>query len=177
MVLRPQDIVVSVALALRPDERWSFPAIARTAGLSLSEAHAAVRRATQARLLAPDPKGLAPIRALRENLIEFLIHGVKYAFPAERGETTRGIPTAHSAPVLVDHLASASEAPLVWPAARGHTRGETLLPLYKSVPEVCMTDSRIYDALALIDAIRVGSAREREVASVLLRNLILGMTP
>ena len=29
---------------------------------------------------------------------EFLLHGVKYAFPAEHGEVTRGVPTSFAAP-------------------------------------------------------------------------------
>jgi hypothetical protein len=168
MVLRPQDIVVVLVIALRPEETWSFPAIARAAGLSLSEAHAAVKRATHARLLIRSA-GDAPIVAVRESLLEFLVHGVKYAFPPERGARTRGIPTAHSAPVLAEHIAALEDAKLVWPYSRGSARGESLAPLYKTVPDVALHNPRLYDALSLVDAIRAGNARERELAARLLQ--------
>ena len=38
------------------------------------------------------------------NLTEFLIHGVKYAFPVERGGPTRGFPTAEAASPLNQHF-------------------------------------------------------------------------
>ena len=46
------------------------------------------RRAVAARLMT-DAKS-ASGRPIREALKEFLLHGVKYAFPPERGELTRG---------------------------------------------------------------------------------------
>jgi hypothetical protein len=33
-------------------------------------------------------------RAFLKAVEEFLIHGVKYAFPVQRGEATRGMPTS-----------------------------------------------------------------------------------
>ena len=65
--------------------------------MSQSEVHAAVKRAQAARLLhGPELHDRPNISALEE----FLIHGVKYVFPAERGGTTRGIPTAYAAEPL-----------------------------------------------------------------------------
>lgn len=66
--------------------------------MSLSEVHAAVRRALAARLY--DDMRRMPIR---EALQEYLIHGVKYACPPDRGGPTRGIPTSYAAPPL-NHL-------------------------------------------------------------------------
>ena len=37
-------------------------------------------------------------------------------------------------------------------------------PLYKSVPQAALRDSKFYQLLALVDAIRDGRARERKVA-------------
>jgi hypothetical protein len=38
------------------------------------------------------------------------------------------------------------------------------LPLYSSVPEAALRDTKLHELLALTDALRVGRAREREIA-------------
>ena len=38
------------------------------------------------------------IKPNRRNMLEFMIHGFKYAFPAKKGATERGIETAFAAP-------------------------------------------------------------------------------
>ena len=53
MVLKPQDLLVALAMALHPEQSWSLPALVRATGVSLSEVHAAVRRCQAARLLGP----------------------------------------------------------------------------------------------------------------------------
>ena len=97
-------------------------------------------------------------------LEEFLIHGLKYAFPAERGGMTRGLPTSYAAEPL-KHLISPGAEPIpVWPHSEGKSRGIALAPLYKSVPIAAMNDPLLYEQLALVDAIRDGRARERKLA-------------
>jgi hypothetical protein len=104
-------------------------------------------------------------------LLEFLIHGVKYAFAASRGPVQRGMPTAHSAAPLRD-LLTETGLPLVWADATGEIRGETLSPIYKTAPEAAKLDSQLYQALALLDAIRFGRARERTLAAEHLTELL-----
>jgi hypothetical protein len=53
---------------------------------------------------------------------------------------------------------------LVWPCEFGTARGQSLKPLYVSVPSAVKNDSKLYELLALIDAIRAGRAREKEIA-------------
>jgi len=96
-------------------------------------------------------------------LEEFLIHGIKYAFPPERGGMTRGLPTAHAAEPLSHNLTQEDPAP-VWPFDRGPKRGYAFMPLYKRAPEAALKDPDLYQLLALVDAIRDGTARERELA-------------
>ncbi|MGH7485861.1 MAG: hypothetical protein ACRD2I_21045 [Vicinamibacterales bacterium] len=57
---------------------------------------------------------------------------MKYAFPARRGETTRGMPTAYAAPPLNNQIADNGDLAPVWPNAEGDTRGVTLEPLHKA---------------------------------------------
>jgi hypothetical protein len=108
----------------------------------------------------------------RTNLLEFLLHGVRYAFPPELGGATRGIPTGYAAPVLRDHFAAIDTLPPVWPHPTGTVRGRAFEPLYPSVPVAAAVDPALYAALALVDAIRGGSARDRELATRLLTELL-----
>jgi len=144
-------------------EDGSYAHLARELGMVPSEAHAAVRRAKLAGLVTEDRRGN------RVALLEFLIHAVKYVFPPKRGKLTRGIPTAHAAPPLVTLIDSGGEPPPVWPDPEGQVRGESFEPLYRSVPKAARLDPRLYEVLALVDAIRGGRARERALAERLLR--------
>ena len=56
------------------------------------------------------------------------------------------------------------ETPPVWPHPNGTSRGEGLVPLYRSVPDAALRDPTLYEWLALIDAVRSGRARERQLA-------------
>lgn len=133
--------------------------------ISASEVHAALKRLERARLLATDAAGSRPLLQAVE---EFLVHGVKYAFPAKRGEVTRGVPTSHAAPPLNAKIA-AGDLQSVWPHAAGAVRGVALEPLYRSVPAAALRDPALHELLALIDAIREGRARERKLAEHELR--------
>jgi hypothetical protein len=96
-------------------------------------------------------------------LEEFLVHGIKYAFPAEKGGMTRGMPTASAAEPL--NLKMTQEDPVpVWPFEQGSRRGYAFSPLYRRAPQAALKDHDLYELLALVDALRDGGARERELA-------------
>jgi hypothetical protein len=164
--LKPQDILVVLKLMARPDADWSYPKLAVDLAMSASEVHSSVRRATRSGLLQDNDRHTPN----RKALLEFLVHGIKYVFPAERGGLTRGLPTAHAAPPLREHFAASDEPPPVWADPEGTVRGEELEPLYRSVPKAARNDERLYELLALVDAIRGGRARERELAVKELRS-------
>jgi hypothetical protein len=142
-------------------------------GLSPSQLHASLKRLERSRLVAPQTD--APYLQAVE---EFLLHGVKYAFPASRGEATRGVPTAYAAPPLREQIAGGGDLPPVWPDPEGHVRGLTLEPLHKAAPSAARRDPILYELLALIDALRDGRVRERQRAerelTARLRSLLRG---
>ena len=45
-----------------------------------------------------------------------------------------------------------------------NTRGYEFSSLYKTVPKAALKDNRFYELLAIVDTIRDGRAREREIA-------------
>jgi hypothetical protein len=72
------------------------------------------------------------------------------------------MPTAYSAAPLSKSIIS--ENPVVWSYAEGKYRGQAIEPLHPSVPVACMKDNKLYELLALTDALRIGKARERNSA-------------
>ncbi|MGB8437118.1 MAG: hypothetical protein WCE38_22960 [Burkholderiales bacterium] len=162
MILKPQDVVVLLKLVALRDQPWTFQRLAVELSISQSEVHAAVNRAVASRLMSDSASSTG--RPLQPQLLEFLVHGVKYAFPPERGELTRGVPTGYAAPPLNSQIVGSHEPPPVWPYAEGNTRGYALAPLYRTVPEAALRDPELYQLLALVDAIRDGRARERSLA-------------
>ena len=163
MILKPQDVVVLLKLVIVGSRPWTYQRLAEELSMSQSEVHAGVRRAVAARLMndATTAGGQVNYLALRE----FLIHGVRYAYPPKRGGLTRGMPTGYAAPPLDKVIAPSSDPPPVWPYAEGAVRGLSLDPLYPSVPAAAERDPKLYELLALVDAMRDGRARERNFAA------------
>lgn len=173
VALKPQDVMVLLKVAVWPGGAWKFADLAVELGMSASEVHKAIGRAQRSQLVAPRPD-LGMWTVQRRNLLEFLIHGLRYVFPAERGALTRGVPTGIAAPILQARFGPSSEPPTVWPHAEGTARGQSIEPLYPSVPLAASRDSNLYAALAVVDAIRCGRARERAVAAEVITELLAG---
>ncbi len=161
MQLKPQDVLVLLKLVSWRDHSWTYAELAMALDMSPSQAHAGARRAVTAQLGIRDERGIRP--QLR-NLAEFLAHGIRYVFVPERGEPTRGVPTAHAAAPLKDLLQQGSEPPPVWPHPDGEVRGAAFSPLFRSAPDAARADPLLHELLALVDGIRGGRARERQLA-------------
>lgn len=163
-MLRPQDVLIALKLTLVSPGRGHD--LAEPLGLSSAEVYAALKRLVTCDLAREDPRSAVPL-VLRRNLLEFLLHGVRYVYPAVRGEPTRGVPTGHAAPPLAAELVGDSLPP-VWPHPLGTVRGYAFAPIYRSAPDAALQDPQLYELLALLDALRAGNARERGLAAGLL---------
>ncbi len=157
--LRPQDILLLLKLAVSKGREWRQVDLAQELGLSQFEVSAALERASRSGFLDSTKK-----KVVWAALLEFVLHGLKYVYPAAPGPICRGLPTAHSAPPLSREIVSNENDQYVWPWGNGNVRGQAVEPLYKSVPEAASKDPELHELLALVDALRVGRAREREIA-------------
>lgn len=164
--MRPQDIVILLAITAKDGASWMMKDIALELRISPSEVSESLHRSYVAGLI---DKGKQKV--MRQALLEFLVHGLRYVFPQEPGALVRGVPTAVSAPPL-DKLFMSSDK-LVWPYSKGVERGQAIEPLYPSVVEACLKKPELHELLALVDALRVGRVRERELAKVELEKRIL----
>jgi hypothetical protein len=141
-------------------------------GISKTEINASVKRSLSSGLAIKD-RDTGRANPNRRNLNNFILHGMKFVFPAKPGAMTRGIPTAFAAPMLKSLLVSGGEYIYVWPFADGREIGQSVAPLFKSVPEAVQKDERLYEYLSLIDAIRLGNQREAGLAGERLSERLL----
>ena len=161
MCIRDRDVYVALKIAAARSDRPPYSQLAAELVMSPSEVHASVQRAQASHLLHGPPMKNRPNYAALE---EFLLHGLRYAFPAERGELTRGVPTSYAAKPLRRIIAPDGEPVPVWPYEAGKQRGISFEPLYKTAPIAALRDPAFYAYLALADALRDGRARERRIA-------------
>jgi len=151
-VLRPSDVVVALELRLRKER--SYRLLATSLSLCHAEVHNAVRRLVRSRL-ADEWQSNVELPAL----MNFLVHGVPYAYPPVIGGEVCGEPTA----VLSDGTA------FVWPTAWGKARGRSVLPLYRAATGFARENPRLHRALVLVDCLRLGDDSDRERAAAELR--------
>lgn len=153
-------------------ESYSVRALQASLGISKTEVGAALKRCLEIGLLRLDPRSQF-LQVNSKALLGFIEHGLRYVFPVKPAEVVRGIPTSFSAPVLQDKLMSGGDLIYVWPDAYGTRKGQSITPLFKTVPGAVKKDPRLYEYLALIDAVRLGNAREANLANQILREKIL----
>ena len=108
MALKPQDVYVALKIVAAKLQRASYSRLAEELVMSPSEVHASVKRAQLAHLLHGAKMHDRPNLGALE---EFLVHGLKYVFPAERGELTRGVPTSYAAEPLRSALHKTTNLP------------------------------------------------------------------
>lgn len=156
--MRPHDIVVLLKIiALRHDD-WYNSDLSRSLMISSSEVSEVLNRCKIAGLI-DSKKRKVNINSFKE----FLIYGLKYVFPAEPGAIVKGIPTAHSASPIKEHISSGSDV-YVWSSAKGTRRGQAIEPLFKSIPQIVQEDKLFYELLVIVDTIRIGKVREINIA-------------
>lgn len=156
---KAQDVLVALKLCL-PNDGKSFAALAGELGMSASEVHASLARLGEARLVDVTSR-----KVNRKPFLEFLKSGVPYVFPVRLKETTRGMPTGWATGPMAKVFTYARDDIPVWPEPEGTVKGQSLEPLYRSVPVAAKNDPALYDLLALVDALRIGRARERNFAA------------
>ena len=164
--ISPIDIVILLKIIARKQNQWLQIQIADSLFISQSEVSKSLNRLSYAGLY--DPKGK---KLMRMAFMELLQYGVKYVFSQQPGAIIRGVPTAHSAPPL--DVIIQSEEKYVWPSGKGSARGQSITPLYPTVVDAVKLDSLLHELLALVDVLRVGRVREREIAIQELKKRII----
>ncbi|SMO39722.1 hypothetical protein SAMN06265379_101517 [Saccharicrinis carchari] len=161
-IMSPHDIVILLKIVSYGNEQWYQKPLAEALGISQSEISKSLNRSKYAGLLAPNGKTV-----MKMALMEFLQYGLRYVFPQKPGAVVRGVSTSHSASPLKADIQSTED--YVWPYGKGTVRGHSIVPLHPAVPEAALKDEKLHELLALVDALRVGRAREKELAVIALK--------
>lgn len=164
--MRPQDIAILLKIIALNGQHWQLAVLSNALRISISEISESLNRSQFAELIDHQKKHIN-----RQNLLEFLEHGVRYVFPQQPGSMVRGIPTAHSHPFMKNSFISNTN--YVWPANFGDTMGLSIEPFYPKQTEGASEDQKYYLLLALVDVIRVGKVREVKHATLELKKIIL----
>lgn len=163
--LLPVDVLVAAKVAAHPEAQPSVRQLGDELGISKSAVAYSLRRLAELGLVKEDD-GRRRVNKLA--LSECLEHAVRWIAPAKIGDYELGLPTAHSSRALSAKLRS-DDDPVVMPLPHGPVRGRAVRPLYPVAPQAAARDPKLHELLALIDAFRVGRARDREVAAAELR--------
>lgn len=143
---------------------YSVRGLEAALGISKTEVNASIKRSISSGLAVKDRES-GQAKPSRRDLYDFIVHGLKFVFPAKPGPMTRGIPTAFAAAPLKNLLVSAGAYIYVWPYAKGKEMGQSVEPLFRSVPQAVQQDDRLHEYLALVDAVRLGNQREAGLAA------------
>ena len=165
-IMKPQDIVILLKIISDNNPQWNQSEMAKSLKLSQSEISQFVARSKYSGLLDISGKKVMTLA-----FMDFLIHGLPYVFPQKPGPIVRGIPTAHSAQPICNYIKG--DEVFVWPYSKGNIKGQTIVPLYPTVPSAVEYDPKLHELLALVDILRVGRAREKEMAKKELKQRIL----
>lgn len=163
--LQDVDVLVALKIAAVGGAAPTVRALATDLDVPKSTVAISYRRLLAQGLLKEDADGR---RINRLALRELIQHGVRWLVPAEVGRFELGLPTAHAFPVLADQMMGDPE-PVVIPVPEGPVRGRAVSPLHPAAPQAANRDPKLHELLALVDAFRIGRARDRLLAAEVLR--------
>lgn len=164
--MRPQDIAILIKILSYRGKDWNLVGMSNDIKISISEISESLQRSYYANLVDKSKRIV-----FRQNFWEFVQHGIRYVFPQQPGGLVRGIPTAHSHPMMKQKFIS--DINYVWPDINGWEMGLKVEPFYPKQVEAVKSDLEYYKLLALIDVIRIGKVREIKYASDQLKQAIL----
>lgn len=170
--LKPQDTLLALKYwsLRRNQQHLAVRELASSLEISASEVSKGAKRLVAARLLVERDNAY---HAEANALTEWLSFGVRYAFPVEQRGFGRGMGTAWTCALVKTDVVPPNPG-TVWSALGGAQEGIFVEPIYKGVPLAASQDPLLYQALALVDAIRLGKPRELAIARAHLKGLITG---
>jgi hypothetical protein len=164
--VQPLDLLVLLKLVSSGEPAAPVREIASSIGaVSKSAVDVSIQRLKAHALLREGASGRQINRLAARDLLE---NAIQWIAPAVVGPYELGLATAHAAPPLADKLRS-DEDPVVMPVAEGPIRGRSVTPLHPAAPAAARRDQKLHELLSIVDALRIGGARDREVAIAELR--------
>jgi hypothetical protein len=162
-MVKKADIYVLSGL-LASEGGWSYRSLADRLKVPHPVVQRGLARAQEADLYSGDRREVH-----LPHFEEFAIHALRFIAPAQLGGLVPGVPAAWAAEPMASAIHSSGEdPPPVWPQAQGRVRGQGLEPLHAAAPEAVKDWPELGEILVLVDSLRAGDARVRQVAEDLL---------
>lgn len=166
-MVRKSDIYVLSGL-LAQDSDWSYRSLADRLRVSHPVVQRALARAQEADLYSAERREVHV-----PHFEEFAVHALRFVAPTRLGALVPGVPAAWAAEPMASAIrSSGEEPPPVWPYARGQVRGQAVEPLHPAAPEAVEGWPELGEILVLLDSLRAGAPRVRQVAEGLLVRLL-----
>lgn len=167
-MLSPTDIYVLAGALTNDEDDWTLRELAEKLHVDHTLVHRSLKRAENADLYRSDSKLVN-----RANFEELKIHALRFFAPGQLGGLTRGIPAAWAAPPISSIIHQSQREPQpVWPDAQGTVRGQALQPLHPAAVQAVRDEPALAHLLAILDSLRVGDVRVREVAAAELQDTL-----
>ena len=116
--MKPQDCVILLKLLSSQDNlQYSQNKLADLLFMSPAEVNAGIKRLVRSGLLILQEKSSRSqlvYRPIKAAALEFFVHGIRYVYPAQLGEYTRGVPTSYAAPALKKMIVPGNDPIPVW---------------------------------------------------------------
>lgn len=168
-MVRDADIYVLAGLVEHAGP-WSYRSLAERLHIPHSVVQRALTRAEGAGLYSPVRRTVH-----LPHFEEFSVHAIRFVAPTHLGALVPGVPAAWAAAPMAEKIRSSSdEPPPVWPYARGDVRGQAIEPLHRAAPEAVAAWLELGEMLSLLDSLRAGDARVRNVAGDLFSERLRG---
>lgn len=168
-MVKGSDIYVLAGLISDAGD-WSYRSLAERLHTPHSVVQRALTRAEEAGLYSPARRAVH-----LPHLEEFGLHAIRFVAPVHLGALVPGVLAAWAAAPMAEKIRSSSdEPPPVWPYAQGDVRGQAIEPLHRAAPAAIPGWPELGEMLALLDSLRAGDARIRQVAGELFSERIRG---
>jgi hypothetical protein len=167
-MLSSTDIYIVAGVISSDRGSWTLRGLAATLHVEHTLVHRALKRAEIAGLYTTNTR-----RVHLANFEELMIHAARFIAPGRLGELVPGVPAAWAAEPISEFIHQAqSELPPVWPYALGALRGQALEPLHPAAVQASQDVPELARLLSIIDSLRAGDVRVREVAATALRDTL-----
>jgi hypothetical protein len=166
-MVKKSDVYVLAGLLAERGE-WTYRSLAERLDVPHPVIQRALARAQEADLYSGERREVHV-----PHFEEFAIHALRFVAPAQLGRLVPGVPAAWAAKPMVGAIrSSGDEPPPVWPDAKGKVRGQAIEPLHPAAPKAVGDWAELGEILALLDSLRAGDARVRQVAQGLLVRML-----
>jgi len=166
-MVKKADIYVLSGL-LASEGGWSYRSLADRLKVPHPVVQRGLARAREANLYSDDRREVH-----LPHFEEFAIHALRFVASVQLGSLVPGVPAAWAAEPMASAIhSSAEEPPPVWPHAQGRVRGQAIEPLHPAAPEAVEDWPELGEILALLDSLRAGDVRVRQVAEDLLARML-----